>query len=106
MLQRKEGGATASKDMTMTMLNNTSGYSTAPAAIYVAVRFLQRSLARLINRFVAGVIAHREYQANFVILRSLSDRELRDIGLARSEIGEGLAEAAKSRNQMQKSEHA
>lgn len=90
----------------MTMLNNTSNYSTAPAVIRVAVRFLLRSLARLINRFVAGMIAHREYQANLVILRSLSDRELRDIGLNRNEIGEGLAEAAKLRNQMQKSEQA
>jgi len=89
---------------TMTMLNNTSSYSAAPAAIRGAVRFLLRSLARLINRFVAGVIAHREYQANLVILRSLSDRELRDIGLNRSEIGEGLAEAAKFRNQMQQPE--
>ena len=86
----------------MTMLNNTSSYSAAPAAIRGAVR----SLARLINGFVAGVIAHREYQANLVILRSLSDRELRDIGLNRSEIGEGLAEAAKFRNQMQQSEQA
>jgi uncharacterized protein YjiS (DUF1127 family) len=88
----------------MTMLNNTSSYSAAPAAIRGAVRFLLRSLARLINRFVAGVIAHREYQANLVILRSLNDRELRDIGLNRSEIGEGLAEAAKFRNQMQQPE--
>jgi uncharacterized protein YjiS (DUF1127 family) len=60
----------------------------------------------LINTWIASVIAHREYQANLAILRRLSDRGLRDIGLARSEIGEGLAEAAKFRNQMQKSKQA
>jgi uncharacterized protein YjiS (DUF1127 family) len=90
----------------MTILNNTSSYSAAPAASRGAVRLFLRSLARLINTWIASVIAHREYQANLAILRRLSDRGLRDIGLARSEIGEGLAEAAKFRNQMQKSKQA
>jgi uncharacterized protein YjiS (DUF1127 family) len=49
------------------------------------------------------MIAHRARQANLVILRSLSDRELRDMGLTRGEIGDGLAEAAKARLQMQRS---
>jgi len=88
----------------MTMLNNTPSYSVAPTTVRGTLRFLLRSLARLINTWIARVIAHREYQANLIILRSLSDKELRDIGLARSEIGEGLAEAAKFRNQRQKSE--
>jgi uncharacterized protein YjiS (DUF1127 family) len=60
-------------------------------------------LARAINRWVAAVIAHREHQANLVVLRSLSDRELKDIGLRRGEIGEALAEAAKARLRMQSS---
>ena len=59
-------------------------------------------LARLINGWVAAVIAERERQANLVVLRSLSDRELRDIGLNRCEIGPGLAEAAKTRLQQQR----
>jgi uncharacterized protein YjiS (DUF1127 family) len=83
----------------MTMLNNISSYSAAPAASR-ALRFLLISLARMINFVIAGVIAHRAYQADLLILRSLNDRELRDIGLVRSEIGEGLAEAAKFRNRL------
>jgi uncharacterized protein YjiS (DUF1127 family) len=61
-------------------------------------------LARLINGWVAAVIAERERQANLVLLRSLSDRELRDIGLNRCEIGPGLAEAAKTRLQQQRAQ--
>jgi uncharacterized protein YjiS (DUF1127 family) len=80
----------------MTMLNNTSNYS-APAAIHRAIRFFPTWLAHLINGWIAAVIAHREYQANLVILRSLSDRELRDMGLDRGQIGEALSEAAKAR---------
>ena len=57
----------------------------------------------MINNFVAAIIAERERQANLAILRNLSDRELWDIGLARSQIGAGLAEAAKERALLQKS---
>jgi uncharacterized protein YjiS (DUF1127 family) len=87
----------------MTTLNSTSSYSAAPAAIRGAIRIFLRSMARLMNGFVARLIAHREYQASSVILRNFTDKELRDIGLVRSEIGEGLAEAAKFRNRMQES---
>jgi uncharacterized protein YjiS (DUF1127 family) len=82
----------------MTMLNNTSGYSTTPVAIRRAFGIFAARLGRLINRGIAAFIAHREHQANLVILRSLTDRELRDIGLDRGQIGsEGLAEAARTR---------
>jgi uncharacterized protein YjiS (DUF1127 family) len=85
----------------MTMLNHTLSHSAPPAAIRRAIRFLLISLTRFINHLVAGVIAHRERQANLAILRSFSDRDLRDIGLARSEISDGLPEAAEFRNRMQ-----
>jgi uncharacterized protein YjiS (DUF1127 family) len=49
------------------------------------------------------MIAHREYQANLVVLRHLSDRELKDIGLHRGEIAEGLAAKARSRKQQSES---
>jgi uncharacterized protein YjiS (DUF1127 family) len=55
-------------------------------------------LARFIDGFVANVIAKRERQAQLTDLRSLNDRELIDIGLNRCQIGEGLAEAAKTRS--------
>jgi uncharacterized protein YjiS (DUF1127 family) len=89
--------------MTMTILNHTSSYSAAPAGRRRPARFFLRSLARLINGWVARLIAYREYQANLVLLRSLNDRELRDMGLTRGEIGSGLAQAARFRNHMRKS---
>jgi uncharacterized protein YjiS (DUF1127 family) len=85
----------------MTMLNNTSSNFATPATIRRTIRFFSARLARLIHSWIAAVIAHREYQANLVILRSLNDRELRDIGLDRGQIGDGLAEAAKTRSRMQ-----
>jgi uncharacterized protein YjiS (DUF1127 family) len=87
----------------MTTLNNTSSHYATPATIRRAIRFIFRGLARLINSWIAAMIAHRERQANLVVLRSLSDRELSDMGLHRCEIGEGLAEAAKVRSRNQQS---
>ena len=51
---------------------------------------------------MAAVIAQREYQAQLTLLRQLSDRELRDIGLSRTDIGGGLAQAAKERVRAQR----
>jgi uncharacterized protein YjiS (DUF1127 family) len=59
-------------------------------------------LGRLINQWVAATIARREREANLVVLRNLMDSELRDIGLNRCQIGEGLEEAAKERLLMQR----
>ena len=58
-------------------------------------------LGSLINRWVAAVIAHRERQAELAALRHLSDRDLKDIGLYRNEIGDALAERAEERARMQ-----
>jgi hypothetical protein len=51
---------------------------------------------------IAAIIAERERQANAAMLRARSDRELRDMGLVRSQIGAGLAQAAKDRSCGQK----
>ena len=83
----------------MTTLDDTSTHSAARKAI----GYFTRGLARLINGWIAARIAHRECQANLALLRSLSDRQLSDIGLDRYQIGEGLAELAK---RSQQSTHA
>src|SRR5271169_3392741 len=57
-------GGRSPKEITMTMLNNTSNYSAAPAAIRTAIRFFAAGFARFINRWVAAMIAHRQRQAN------------------------------------------
>jgi uncharacterized protein YjiS (DUF1127 family) len=98
------GGAPAlSKEIAMTMLNNTSPYAaTAPGIRRGAAIFLAR-VGRLINRWIAAAIAHRERQAALVALCHLSDRDLKDSGISRSQIGDALAERAQERSRMQHS---
>ena len=86
----------------MSMLNGTSEFSSAPFAIRRSLRVFGRSVFRAINNVIAAIIAQREQQANLTVLRKMSDRDLRDIGLARSEIGAGLAQAAKERMRTQR----
>jgi uncharacterized protein YjiS (DUF1127 family) len=69
----------------MTMLNTIPHYA-APGIRRGAAVALAR-LGRLANRWIAAFIAHRERQANLFALRYLSDRDLKDIGVYRCEIG-------------------
>ena len=78
----------------MTMLNFAPRNSVIAPSIRRAAGSFFRRLGRLINRWIAAEIARRERQAAIVALRQLSDRELKDIGLTRGEIGVGLAKAA------------
>ena len=86
----------------MTMLNTTPHYS-APAIRRGVIVPLAR-LSRLVNRWIAAFIAHRERQANLVALRRLSDRDLNDIGICRCEICEALEERARARQRMRPSQ--
>lgn len=86
----------------MSMLHHTSDFSSAPFFIRRSIRSFGRSFARAVNNAIAVIIAQREHQANLTILRNFSDRELRDIGLSRSQIGNGLAEAARDRLRSQR----
>ena len=79
----------------MSILNSIT--DTTPVALQRSTRLFARGIVRAVNNFVATIIAQREQQANLTILRSLSDRELRDMGLTRSQVAGGLAEAAKER---------
>jgi uncharacterized protein YjiS (DUF1127 family) len=84
------------RQKTMTLLNSNSGYSDA-SYIRERARSIGRRLSILINRWVATIIARREQQASLAVLRYLSDRELRDIGIYRGQIREGLEDAARYR---------
>jgi uncharacterized protein YjiS (DUF1127 family) len=86
----------------MSLLNHTHDFSSTPSPIRRSLRVLGRSISRAINNVIAAIIAQREQQANLTVLRKMSERELRDIGLARSEIGGGLAQAAKERLRTQR----
>ncbi len=62
------------------MLNNTSGTFVATSAILSSFRSWLAWLGRMINGSIAKLIAQRERQANLVVLRSLGDRELMELG--------------------------
>ena len=85
----------------MSMLNNTSGHFASSSAIRDSIRSCRTWLAHRINGWIAAMIAHREHQANLFVLRHFSDKELKDIGLHRNQVGEGLSEAAKVRSALQ-----
>jgi uncharacterized protein YjiS (DUF1127 family) len=87
----------------MTMLHNASGDSTVAVAFLRSLRFFRIRLARRFNDWVNAVIAHRERHAQLYVLRTLSDRDLKDLGIHRSQIGEGLAQAAADRSRCQQS---
>ena len=77
----------------MIMLSNTTNLSATSLTIQRSTRLFTRSIFRIVNNFVAAIVAQRERQANLIILRSLSDRDLKDIGLCRNQIGGDLTEA-------------
>jgi uncharacterized protein YjiS (DUF1127 family) len=90
----------------MTMLNNISPYAATLPGIRRGVAIFLARLGRLINQWIAAVIAHRERQAALVALRHLSDRDLKDIGICRGDIGDALAERAEERSRMRHSERS
>jgi uncharacterized protein YjiS (DUF1127 family) len=87
----------------MTLLNITPPHATVALAIRRRAGLFLKSIGRAINRWVAAVVAERARQADIIVLRQLNDRELKDIGLTRGDLREGLAEAARCRSRMQQS---
>ena len=87
---------------TMSLLNYTSDFSVGQFAIRRSLRPFGRRIFRAVNNAVAAIIAQREYQARLAVMRRLSDRDLRDMGLSRSQVGGGIAEAAKDRVRSQR----
>ena len=104
MVQAGKGSLTLFDRMrtTMSMLNSTSDFSASPLAIRRLLRAFGRGIFRGVNNAIAAIIAQCEHQGQLTVLRQMSDRELRDIGLARSDIGAGLAQAAKDRTRSQR----
>jgi uncharacterized protein YjiS (DUF1127 family) len=80
----------------MSLLNGSSNYSEHPYA-WDMILSVGRWLFDLVKGFIIAMIAERERQASLAVLRSLNDRELRDMGIFRGQINEGLEEAARLR---------
>ena len=83
----------------MTMLTTIPTSASRPFARRTAV--LLARLRRLINRFLAAVIARHERHAARVALHRLDDRQLQDMAMTRSEIESRLEELAQTRARMQ-----
>jgi uncharacterized protein YjiS (DUF1127 family) len=83
----------------MTMLTTIPTSATRPFAWRTAV-WLAR-VRRLINRFLAAVIARHERHAARAALHRLDDRHLKDIGMYRTQIEGSLEELAQTRARMQ-----
>jgi uncharacterized protein YjiS (DUF1127 family) len=84
------------KETPMTVLD-VFATATKPIAWRRTTVFVVRT-RRFINRLIAAEMARRDRRAALVALRHLSDRELRDFGLYRSQIDFGLDEAAQERS--------
>jgi uncharacterized protein YjiS (DUF1127 family) len=78
----------------MTMLTNIPPSHALGAVAWKGLIILLARLRRLVNRWVAAAIAHRERQARFVALHGLDDRQLKDIGLSGGQIDEVTAAKA------------
>ena len=83
----------------MTMLTTIPTPSNRPFAWRVAVSLAR--VRRLINLFLAAVIARHERHATRVALHRLDDRQLKDLAMARSQIDSRLEELAQTRARMQ-----
>ena len=79
----------------------SSSPSRSGTTIPNTIRSVGRALSRLVNGWIAAIIAQRESQAAQAALRRLADRELRDIGINRGEIDAGSPDLARSRELMQ-----
>ena len=80
----------------MTLLTSYPGHS-GTSYVWKRARFVCRWFFGLLNDAVAAFLARRERQAALFVLSRFSDRELRDMGLHRGEIGAALEDAAKFR---------
>ena len=83
----------------MTMLTTIPTSATRPFAWRTAIRLAR--VRRLINRFLAAVIARHERHATRVALHRLDDRQLKDLAMSRSQIDSRLEELAQTRARMQ-----
>jgi uncharacterized protein YjiS (DUF1127 family) len=59
-------------------------------------------LNRLVNGWVASLIARSERQASRAALSQLDDRELKDIGIYRHQLGDAFSEIARERLRLQR----
>jgi uncharacterized protein YjiS (DUF1127 family) len=85
----------------MTLLSHNSGHS-GTSQVWKHASFIYGWFYNQLNERVAAFLARREYRATLGVLHGLNDRELRDMGLHRGQIGPALKDAATYRASRQK----
>ena len=82
----------------------TTRISTQPSSMHTPILLggLGVLLNRLVNRWIASVIARCEREAARVALRQLDDRELKDVGIYRCQVGDAFTEIARERMRLQR----
>lgn len=88
----------------MTMLTNFPRFAAGPPTIRTGFALFLARFGRRIDRWVAALIARRARQAALAELASLGDRELKDIGLCRSDISDAVFWSTEARRRMQRPE--
>lgn len=83
----------------MTLLTTTR--SNAATSIRRRLIVFRRQFGRVVDDWIARIIARFERRAEIVKLQHLSDRQLKDIGLYRGHIEGALDEAARDRLRQQ-----
>ena len=73
-----------------------------PMDALIRLRGLRGLVSWLLNRWIASWIARREREAALGALHKLDDRELKDIGIHRSQISDALSEIARERSRLQR----
>lgn len=83
----------------MALLHTTSRpYTTSAPTIGRSLKRLSVRLSRLTNGIVTRVLSETTRRLELAKLHRLSDRELKDMGVYRSQIDHGLDEVAKHRS--------
>ncbi|MES2751877.1 MAG: hypothetical protein V4661_10955 [Pseudomonadota bacterium] len=80
----------------MSLLSHAGSSGTVASRYRRAVAILMRRAGRLVDNWVAALIAHRERQVAGSMLRRYGDRESNDTGICRGEIDFKLSETNRS----------
>jgi uncharacterized protein YjiS (DUF1127 family) len=88
----------------MTMLTNTQRLAPGMPTTRKGFALFLARLGRRVDRWVAAMIARRARQEALAALARLGDRELKDIGLYRSDIGDAVFWSLEAKRRMQRPE--
>ena len=60
--------------------------NTAPSRVFVIVKAILKSISKFFSKLGASIARSQQLRADYWILKNMSDKDLRDIGITRGEI--------------------